>query len=611
MSARRRVAPLLTAGALAALAAASCSKSSTTPGELMVSVQTDLRPGVDFDQLSVRVLAPSGAQLDTQFLTSTTPIPATLGIQVGADPSTPVTVQVKASLGGVEVVQREVVTTVPPDRIALLRVPLQWLCRGVHERAGDAGAGEGGCYANETCVEGQCLDPGVDVSLLPTYAPSLVFGGGSGPGDGSCFDTLKCFEAGQAVDVDVATCTFALPTSDASTLSIGLVVSSGGICSQGSDSTCIVPLDADVDWFVHDGRVQLPPAVCDANLRANKQMETPRSVVVTTACAAKDGTLPTCGPWSSVGATSGTFDAGPPAHADAGLTPGDGGTGGGDASDGGEDAGDPCADGKLDGAETDVDCGGGTCPACGPELKCQSASDCDSGVCDGASHTCACPADMVLASRSLNQHEPFCIDAHEVTDGQYAAWLAGSPDTASQDAWCSTNTSFVPAAGAPPMDDFPVTGVDWCDAHAYCVSRGRHLCGAVSSGGDVVPAADYSAAFNDAVESQWYDACSRGGARPFPYGASHVAGSCNDTGVATNVVTADTQCEGGIAGLFDMSGNVAEWEGSCDAYTGGPDSCRVRGGSFKSTSLNLACGAVRSLSRNATADDVGFRCCAY
>ena len=40
-----------------------------------------------------------------------------------------------------------------------------------------------------------------------------------------------------------------------------------------------------------------------------------------------------------------------------------------------------CTDGKKNGAETDTDCGGGTCPACAKGKGCGSSSDCVSGVC--------------------------------------------------------------------------------------------------------------------------------------------------------------------------------------------------------------------------------------
>lgn len=48
-----------------------------------------------------------------------------------------------------------------------------------------------------------------------------------------------------------------------------------------------------------------------------------------------------------------------------------------------------CQDGMLDGAETGMDCGGGTCAACGDGLGCKAGSDCQSHVCAG--NLCAAP----------------------------------------------------------------------------------------------------------------------------------------------------------------------------------------------------------------------------
>jgi hypothetical protein len=47
-----------------------------------------------------------------------------------------------------------------------------------------------------------------------------------------------------------------------------------------------------------------------------------------------------------------------------------------------------CADQKQDGTETDVDCGGGTCPTCALNKKCLTDSDCTSNACDAISLTC-------------------------------------------------------------------------------------------------------------------------------------------------------------------------------------------------------------------------------
>lgn len=41
-----------------------------------------------------------------------------------------------------------------------------------------------------------------------------------------------------------------------------------------------------------------------------------------------------------------------------------------------------CTDGEKNGNETDVDCGGGTCPLCGQERLCVVDSDCKSGICE-------------------------------------------------------------------------------------------------------------------------------------------------------------------------------------------------------------------------------------
>lgn len=47
-----------------------------------------------------------------------------------------------------------------------------------------------------------------------------------------------------------------------------------------------------------------------------------------------------------------------------------------------------CSDAIKNGAETDVDCGGGTCPKCGTGRFCSSASDCVSGRCVGSPGVC-------------------------------------------------------------------------------------------------------------------------------------------------------------------------------------------------------------------------------
>ena len=49
-----------------------------------------------------------------------------------------------------------------------------------------------------------------------------------------------------------------------------------------------------------------------------------------------------------------------------------------------------CSDGVKNGRETDIDCGGGTCPNCGDGKACQVLTDCQSSVC--TNHKCSAPS---------------------------------------------------------------------------------------------------------------------------------------------------------------------------------------------------------------------------
>ena len=50
---------------------------------------------------------------------------------------------------------------------------------------------------------------------------------------------------------------------------------------------------------------------------------------------------------------------------------------------------DQCADQQKDGSETDVDCGGGTCHPCGFDQACQVDTDCTTSACDFVTGLCA------------------------------------------------------------------------------------------------------------------------------------------------------------------------------------------------------------------------------
>jgi formylglycine-generating enzyme required for sulfatase activity len=59
-----------------------------------------------------------------------------------------------------------------------------------------------------------------------------------------------------------------------------------------------------------------------------------------------------------------------------------------------------------------------------------------------------------------------------------------------------------------------------------------------------------------------------------------------------------------------MSGNVSEWEDSCNANASPGDLCRVRSGDFGSAEADLACTYADTKARNTAAIWIGFRCCA-
>ena len=207
--------------------------------------------------------------------------------------------------------------------------------------------------------------------------------------------------------------------------------------------------------------------------------------------------------------------------------------------------------------------------------------------------------------------EGFCIDATAVTRSQYEAWLATNPSTVGQVSACTWNATYEPRCEWPPgsKGDHPVVCVDWCDAYAYCQAVGKRLCGKI--GGGMNGYDDYS----NASMSQWYAACTSGGVNEYPYGDTYSGTTCNgdEAGHGTTVPVASMSgCQSsvsGYAGVYDLSGNVWEWEDSCNVNSGNSDICRLRGGSFDYDGFSLRCVGVYVYGRDALSDSFGFRCC--
>ncbi len=222
----------------------------------------------------------------------------------------------------------------------------------------------------------------------------------------------------------------------------------------------------------------------------------------------------------------------------------------------------------------------------------------------------------------------YCIDSTEVLQVHYAAFLQSGEGTNTHPG-CSGNSTFVPSTtdggtGCDATDytpatraTYPVRCVDWCDAEAFCRWTGKRLCGAVGAGPLPV------SAFADASQSQWYNACSAQGTQRYPYSNTFSDIACNTLLGMSNTAKAGlyADCEGSVPGLFDMSGNVAEWEDSCSGASSASDMCSVRGGDFNSTNTlypSAACDSEKdgkppsaSMKRRRDRADqaVGFRCC--
>jgi formylglycine-generating enzyme required for sulfatase activity len=226
------------------------------------------------------------------------------------------------------------------------------------------------------------------------------------------------------------------------------------------------------------------------------------------------------------------------------------------------------------------------------------------------------------------------IEATEVTRSRYAAFLVSNPSTTLQPSGCTWNDSFAPDAtclassdvcnpSASSCEAAPQVCVDWCDAYAYCQWAGLHLCGKL--GVDAMVTLSQS---DDPGQSAWMNACTSGGQYDFSEGSTW---SAPNEGQACNGSAKSPYTNGGAypagtlsrchspvstyGGIFDMSGNVWEWENSCSMEVKSQnasrdDTCRVRGGSFKSGEAQLRCNAhSQDRSRNSVASDIGFRCC--
>ena len=316
--------------------AGGCAQTAETPGQLVVTFQTDMAMPEQIDNLLV--LVTRHGRVDYMFPYPVGPasgeyrVPGTLTLVAAKDGTGPITVTVAGSRNNTWRTFREVVTTIPAARIAELRMPVQWLCNeSAMPQPVSTPDGMGGvvthvlsnCDDGTTCKAGSCVPNTIDSSTLPDFASENVFGGAADAKDGQCFATLECLSPGAVVAPDPDDCTIAKPDTDDDHINVGLRVADGGICdaTNGMSTTCFVPLDRDdvEGWrFTPDGeRLILPPAVC-GRIVERKVL----AVYTSTLCPTKTDRLPPCGEWSSVPSTHAVKPE-PPAPPDSGSGSGD------------------------------------------------------------------------------------------------------------------------------------------------------------------------------------------------------------------------------------------------------------------------------------------------
>lgn len=397
------------AAALSFVALACSADKEKARGQLMLALQTDMELPKDVSSVRIMVLVNGAPRFDRSYPVGPegAKIPATLAIVAGDDPSTPVEIKVLAFRASEVRTLNRTITTIPESRIALLRVPIEWLCDGFVVGNGDeddeyASSCQPDGERERACSAGECRDVEVDSKDLPAFRPADVFGGGTPAGGGVCFPVQRCFDDGFTVTPNAA-CRVELETDADAPLNFALIPASGdGACSEET-GMCYVPLDrSPLGWIELDspssGRrlFELPSAVC-------ARLEDGRALALrgTTTCDTKTLATPPCGPGSSVDDPLEPGEDFPvtPVHGEggaggegagsgAGGTSGEGGAGGAPVTAGG--AGGESGGAGAGGVPADAGAGGeANTGGAGPDLPCEP-NPCANGTCSEEAGVAVC-----------------------------------------------------------------------------------------------------------------------------------------------------------------------------------------------------------------------------
>lgn len=253
---------------------------------------------------------------------------------------------------------------------------------------------------------------------------------------------------------------------------------------------------------------------------------------------------------------------------------------------------------------------GGIPPEAGADDATRDDGGADGGDTGIDTHVPACPSGRGSAMIEFDGIQ--CIDAVETSIKDYLEFLAEMDGGLAKalPGECTFKADHVPNNVANNVA-LPVVWTDWCDAWAYCKWAGKEMCGSPDGGpivyGDI----------GDWTKSVWMAACSHDGTQQFPYGNNFQKNNCQltdpDGGAGSFAVVSGTnkKCEGGFPGIYEMIGNVREWENACDGTSGAPDNCRRRGGAYNESDQSyVKCSYEEDYTRDFRSATSGFRCCA-
>jgi hypothetical protein len=335
---------------------AACSAPSK--GALILAISTDMQAPKDIDVVSLYIVTNGVVKFDYMgrvLPDGTVSLPSTLALVEPEVLDAPVSIRVTAFQtqpdGSAKArVLRDVLTTVPHERTALLRLPLDFLddgsvtgtlpatyvpdpANGVPE--GDTSYGPTDPVPSDpgylttvcdysqglTSVAGSCVSDAIDSSQAPDYADNEVFGDGGTVTVPACFAVTNCFQQ-KTVQQNIAmasdgSCNFPIAAGEnGQNWNCALATTDGtGTCiGQDGRPPCLVPLESDPgEGFTIEpgqqdqmGQVTMVPGVCK-KLMAGAQLYLDKS-----SCPTKVEAAPVCQPGATGGGSGQAVDASTP-----------------------------------------------------------------------------------------------------------------------------------------------------------------------------------------------------------------------------------------------------------------------------------------------------------